>query len=162
MSYRTYHGSCHCGQIQFAFPEFGKVIDHDKLKKTITIAMRMLDNVIDINFYPTDEAKNANQRHRPVGLGLMGFQDALYLQHIAYGSDAAVEFADHVVDRFADAGGGAAGRGGGVHLGLRFGGALSDFDAAGFDGVVNATAAGFHDEAIGTSSSSRPKEAHGS
>ena len=56
--------------------------------------MRMLDNVIDINFYPTPEARNANLRHRPVGLGLMGFQDALYKLRIPYASDAAVEFAD--------------------------------------------------------------------
>ena len=53
-------------------------IDDDKLAHTVTIAMRMLDNVIDINFYPTEEAQNANLRHRPVGLGIMGFQDALY------------------------------------------------------------------------------------
>ena len=54
----------------------------------------MLDNVIDINYYSVPQARNSNFKHRPVGLGLMGFQDALYLQHIAYGSDAAIEFAD--------------------------------------------------------------------
>jgi ribonucleoside-diphosphate reductase alpha chain len=54
----------------------------------------MLDNVIDINYYSVPQARNSNLKHRPVGLGLMGFQDALYLQHIAYGSDAAIEFAD--------------------------------------------------------------------
>ena len=49
------------------------------LKETVTTAVRMLDNVIDINFYPTVESKAANQRHRPIGLGIMGFQDALYM-----------------------------------------------------------------------------------
>ena len=62
--------------------------------RTIRTAMRMLDNVIDINFYPTIEAKNSNVKHRPVGLGLMGFQDALYKLRIPYASDAAVSFAD--------------------------------------------------------------------
>ena len=56
--------------------------------------MRMLDNVIDINFYPTPEARNANLKHRPVGLGLMGFQDVLYQLRLPYASEAAVEFAD--------------------------------------------------------------------
>ncbi len=64
------------------------------LKQTVATAMRMLDNVIDINFYPTPEAKNANLKHRPVGLGIMGFQDALYMLRIPYGSQAAVDFAD--------------------------------------------------------------------
>ena len=58
----------------------------------------MLDNVIDINFYPTDEARNSNLRHRPVGLGLMGFQDALYSQRISYASHDAVEFADESME----------------------------------------------------------------
>jgi ribonucleoside-diphosphate reductase alpha chain len=69
-------------------------LDTAKLEKTIKVAVRMLDNVIDINYYSVPQAKNSNFKHRPVGLGIMGFQDALYLQHIAYGSDAAVEFAD--------------------------------------------------------------------
>ena len=69
-------------------------IDTDLLARTIRTAMRMLDNVIDINFYPTPEARTANLRHRPVGLGLMGFQDALYKLRLSYASDAAVEFAD--------------------------------------------------------------------
>ena len=60
--------------------------------------MRMLDNVIDINYYPTPEARKANLRHRPVGLGLMGFQDALYKLDIPYASDAAVEFADRSME----------------------------------------------------------------
>ncbi|MDJ0878561.1 MAG: ribonucleoside-diphosphate reductase subunit alpha [Halieaceae bacterium] len=69
-------------------------LDRKKLEQTVTTAVRMLDNVIDINYYSVDAARNSNLRHRPVGLGLMGFQDALYKQHIAYGSDAAVQFAD--------------------------------------------------------------------
>ena len=72
----------------------GKSIDHDKLKKTIATAMRMLDNVIDINYYAVKKARDSNLRHRPVGLGVMGFQDALYELRIPYASDAAVQFAD--------------------------------------------------------------------
>lgn len=70
----------------------------DLLKKTINTAVRMLDNVIDLNFYPTAEAKNANMRHRPVGLGMMGFQDALYLMGHSYASDEAVQFADYSME----------------------------------------------------------------
>src|SRR5882757_1443674 len=69
-------------------------LDHDKLRGTIGTAMRMLDNVIDINYYAVDKARNANLRHRPVGLGVMGFQDCLYRLGIPYASAAAVEFAD--------------------------------------------------------------------
>jgi len=69
-------------------------LDTAKLQRTVNTAVRMLDNVIDINYYSVPQARNSNLKHRPVGLGIMGFQDALYLQHIAYGSDAAVEFAD--------------------------------------------------------------------
>uniref|UniRef100_UPI002623BF76 ribonucleoside-diphosphate reductase subunit alpha n=1 Tax=Pseudomonas sp. TaxID=306 RepID=UPI002623BF76 len=69
-------------------------LDRAKLERTIKTAVRMLDNVIDINYYSVPQAKNSNFKHRPVGLGIMGFQDALYLQHIPYGSDAAVDFAD--------------------------------------------------------------------
>lgn len=72
--------------------------DEDKLRETITIAMRMLDNVIDINYYPTPEAKNANTRHRPVGLGLMGFQDTLHLMNIPYTSEEAVVFSDNSME----------------------------------------------------------------
>jgi len=64
----------------------------------VKTAVRMLDNVIDINYYPIPEAKNANQRHRPVGLGLMGFQDALYIQSISYASYEAVQFADESME----------------------------------------------------------------
>ena len=71
-----------------------KALDHDKLKKTITIAMRMLDNVIDINYYAVKKARDSNMRHRPVGLGIMGFQDCLYELRVPYASQAAVDFAD--------------------------------------------------------------------
>lgn len=70
----------------------------EKLQKTVTTAVRMLDNVIDINYYSVPQAERSNFRHRPVGLGLMGFQDALYKQHIAYGSPEAVEFADRSME----------------------------------------------------------------
>jgi len=76
----------------------GKVIDREKLHKTISIAMRMLDNVIDINYYAVKKARDSNLRHRPVGLGLMGFQDALYEMRIPYASQAAVEFADQSME----------------------------------------------------------------
>ena len=71
-----------------------KVLDHAKLQKTISTAMRMLDNVIDINYYAVKKARDSNMRHRPVGLGIMAFQDSLYELRIPYASDAAVEFAD--------------------------------------------------------------------
>ncbi|MBC7680841.1 MAG: ribonucleoside-diphosphate reductase subunit alpha [Ferruginibacter sp.] len=71
-----------------------KVLDHAKLQKTITTAMRMLDNVIDINYYAVTKARTSNMLHRPVGLGLMGFQDSLYELRIPYASEAAVAFAD--------------------------------------------------------------------
>jgi ribonucleoside-diphosphate reductase alpha chain len=69
-------------------------IDLEMLKETIRIAMRMLDNVIDINFYPTNEGRVSNLRHRPVGLGIMGFHDALYELGINFDSEAALKFAD--------------------------------------------------------------------
>jgi ribonucleoside-diphosphate reductase alpha chain len=69
-------------------------LDKNELEKSITIAVRMLDNVIDLSFYPTTEARNANMRHRPVGLGLMGFQDALFLLDIPFSSQEARTFAD--------------------------------------------------------------------
>lgn len=71
-----------------------KVVDHSKLQKTITTAMRMLDNVIDINYYAVKKARDSNMRHRPVGLGIMGFQDCLYELRVPYASQAAVDFAD--------------------------------------------------------------------
>ena len=76
----------------------GKELDHDKLKRTIKIAMRMLDNVIDINYYAVKKARDSNMRHRPVGLGIMGFQDSLYEMRTPYGSQAAVDFADRAME----------------------------------------------------------------
>ena len=73
-------------------------IDHDKLKQTVSTAMRMLDNVIDINYYAVKKARDSNLRHRPVGLGVMGFQDALYALRIPYASDDAVRFADESME----------------------------------------------------------------
>jgi ribonucleoside-diphosphate reductase alpha chain len=78
--------------------EGARVIDHDKLKRTITTAMRMLDNVIDINYYAVKKARDSNMRHRPVGLGVMGFQDALYELRVPYASKEAVEFADRSME----------------------------------------------------------------
>ena len=69
-------------------------LDEEKIKNTVSTAIRMLDNVININYYSVDTAKNSNFKHRPIGLGLMGFQDALYLQDISYCSEEAIEFAD--------------------------------------------------------------------
>ena len=69
-------------------------INIEQLKSSVTTAIRMLDNVIDINYYPVPQAENSNKKHRPIGLGLMGFQDALYKLGISYDSEEAVEFAD--------------------------------------------------------------------
>ena len=85
---------CNLGSINLPNHIVDGKLDTTKLQRTINTAVRMLDNVIDINYYSVPQAKNSNFKHRPVGLGIMGFQDALYLQHIPYGSDAAVEFAD--------------------------------------------------------------------
>ncbi len=74
------------------------VLDHAKLQKTITTAMRMLDNVIDINYYAVKKARDSNMRHRPVGLGVMAFQDCLYELRIPYASEAAVTFADRSME----------------------------------------------------------------
>src|SRR5690606_16545362 len=73
-------------------------LDLVKLQKTIKTAVRMLDNVIDINYYSVPQARNSNFKHRPVGMGIMGFQDALYIQHIPYASAQAVEFADRSME----------------------------------------------------------------
>ena len=76
----------------------GFELDHDKIKRTVRIAMRMLDNVIDINYYAVDKARNSNLRHRPVGMGIMGFQDCLQMMRVPYASQAAVEFADRSME----------------------------------------------------------------
>jgi ribonucleoside-diphosphate reductase alpha chain len=72
----------------------GKELDHDKIKRTVNVAMRMLDNVIDINYYAVKKARDSNLRHRPVGMGIMAFQDSLYAMRIPYSSQEAVDFAD--------------------------------------------------------------------
>src|SRR5690606_6415111 len=73
--------------------------DTERLENTVSIAVRMLDNVIDINFYAVPQARTSNLRHRPIGLGIMGFQDALYRLGIAYASPEAVEFADLAMEQ---------------------------------------------------------------
>jgi len=85
---------CNLGSIGLPLHVNENGLDLAQLEKTIRTAMRMLDNVIDINYYPTLEARNANLRHRPVGMGLMGFQDALYKLKVSYASEEAVAFAD--------------------------------------------------------------------
>jgi ribonucleoside-diphosphate reductase alpha chain len=89
---------CNLGSVNLAnhITEIG--LDEVRLKKTITTAMRMLDNVIDINFYTVPEARHSNLRHRPVGLGIMGYQDALYALRIPFSSDEAVLFADESME----------------------------------------------------------------
>jgi ribonucleoside-diphosphate reductase alpha chain len=85
---------CNLGSVNLVEHMTDKGLDEEKLAATLRTAVRMLDNVIDINFYPTPEAKTANLRHRPIGLGLMGFQDALYMLNISYASHEAVAFSD--------------------------------------------------------------------
>jgi len=90
---------CNLGSVNLAQHVVDGRLDGEKLKKTVRTAVRMLDNVIDISCYAVPRASHSNARHRPVGLGIMGFQDALYAQDIAYASDAAVEFADRSMER---------------------------------------------------------------
>lgn len=89
---------CNLGSINLAQHVIDGRLDQAKLQTTIDTAVRMLDNVIDINYYSVDTARNSNLRHRPIGLGIMGFQDALYKMRIPYSSDAAVEFADRSME----------------------------------------------------------------
>lgn len=89
---------CNLGWVNFARHVTNGEFDKEKVKETVTVAMRMLDNVIDINFYPTKEAKNANMRNRAVGLGVGGFQDALYQLNIDFGSERCVAFADESME----------------------------------------------------------------
>ena len=89
---------CNLGSVNLPAHMTDGKLDHAKLEQTIHIAMRMLDNVIDINFYSVAQARRSNLRHRPVGLGIMGFQDSLYAQDIAYNSEAAVVFADQSME----------------------------------------------------------------
>ena len=76
-------------------------IDHDKIRETVTVAVRALDNVIDINYYPTKAAEISNLRHRPIGMGVMGLQDSLYRRNISFASEAAVEFNDEIMEAVA-------------------------------------------------------------
>ena len=85
---------CNLGSVNLANHVTPAGIDEDRLKRTVRTAMRMLDNVIDINFYTVPEARSSNLRHRPVGLGVMGYQDALYTLRVPFASEAAVRFAD--------------------------------------------------------------------
>ncbi|MBL8489085.1 MAG: ribonucleoside-diphosphate reductase subunit alpha, partial [Rhodocyclaceae bacterium] len=89
---------CNLGSVNLLAHLVDGQIDHEKLRRTIRTAMRMLDNVVDINFYAVDKARNSNVRHRPVGLGIMGFQDCLHDMRVAYGSESAVEFADRSME----------------------------------------------------------------
>ncbi len=85
---------CNLGSVNLVKHMTSSGLNEVQLQQTVRTAIRMLDNVIDINFYPIEDAKNANLRHRPIGLGLMGFQDALAIRNISYASHQAVEFAD--------------------------------------------------------------------
>ncbi len=89
---------CNLGSVNLAQHVGDNGLDSDKLEKTISTAMRMLDNVIDYNYYSVPQARRSNLRHRPVGLGIMGFQDALYKLRIPYSSENAIEFADRSME----------------------------------------------------------------
>jgi len=89
---------CNLGSVNLAQHLVDGQLDMAKLERTVRTAVRMLDNVIDINYYSVPQARTSNMRHRPVGLGIMGFQDALYQLRLPYGSDAAVEFADRSME----------------------------------------------------------------
>ena len=89
---------CNLGSVNLANHMKDGSLNEEKVKQTVSTAIRMLDNVININYYSVDTAKNSNFKHRPIGLGLMGFQDALYLQDIPYCSDEAIEFADRSME----------------------------------------------------------------
>jgi ribonucleoside-diphosphate reductase alpha chain len=92
---------CNLGSVNLAAHLSADGLDQATLARTVRTAMRMLDNVIDLNYYAVPEARAANLRHRPVGLGLMGFQDALHRLRLPYASEAAVEFADRSMERIA-------------------------------------------------------------
>lgn len=89
---------CNLGSVNLGRHMTNGKLDEEKIAKTVKVAIRMLDNVIDLNYYPTKEAKASNLRHRPVGLGLMGFQDALYLADMDFDSDETVRFADYSME----------------------------------------------------------------
>jgi len=89
---------CNLGSVNLPQHVDENGLNLEKLEKTINTAMRMLDNVIDYNYYSVKQARTSNLRHRPVGLGIMGFQDALYKQHISYSSEEAIDFADQSME----------------------------------------------------------------
>lgn len=92
---------CNLGSVNLAVHIVNGKLDEVRLARTVSLAMRMLDNVIDLNFYPTPEAREASMRHRPVGLGIMGFQDALYQLDIDFASEENVRFADTSMETIA-------------------------------------------------------------
>jgi ribonucleoside-diphosphate reductase alpha chain len=89
---------CNLGSVNLPQHVDENGLNLEKLEKTINTAMRMLDNVIDYNYYSVQQARTSNLRHRPVGLGIMGFQDSLYKQHISYTSEEAIDFADQSME----------------------------------------------------------------
>ena len=89
---------CNLGSVNLPAHLVNGELDHAKLQKTIRTAMRMLDNVIDINYYAVKKARDSNLRHRPVGMGIMGFQDCLHIKRVPYASMDAVEFADRSME----------------------------------------------------------------
>jgi ribonucleoside-diphosphate reductase alpha chain len=89
---------CNLGSVNLVNHLKDGQLDHEKLKITVRTAMRMLDNVIDVNFYSVGKARTSNMKHRPVGMGIMGFQDCLYEMRIPYSSEQAVEFADRSME----------------------------------------------------------------
>ncbi len=89
---------CNLGSVNLVNHVTEEGLDREKLARTVKTAVRMLDNVIDINYYSVPQAENSNLKHRPVGMGIMGFQDSLYIQRIPYASDGAVQFADHSME----------------------------------------------------------------
>jgi ribonucleoside-diphosphate reductase alpha chain len=100
---KVQHGEtavCNLGSVNLVNHLHSRGVDYKKLKKTISVAMRMLDNVIDLNFYPTEEARRSNLQHRPVGLGMMGLHDVLHKLDINFDSDEAVKFNDELFEQY--------------------------------------------------------------
>ncbi len=90
---------CNLGSVNLSKHMHNGALDEAMLKETVTLAIRLLDNVIDINFYPTAEAEHANSKHRPIGMGLMGFQDALYGLNIPFDDERVLAFADELMEK---------------------------------------------------------------
>ena len=89
---------CNLGSVNLTHHLKDGKLDQEKLEQTINTAIRMLDNVININYYAVGAAENSNMKHRPIGLGIMGFHDSLYMLKVPYASDEAVEFADRSME----------------------------------------------------------------